>query len=102
MLTSGYKIGESGKLGVSIRPNSTLVSALEKDGPASRAGVEVGDIITNIGDKTVANRREIGEALSDRYPYEKIKLTVKRGSKEVEIEVMLGDSNERRLRLRRR
>lgn len=95
MLIRGYKIGEAGSLGVTINPRSMLVSALAKNGPAERAGVQVGDIIMAIGDKAVVDRREIGKALSDRYPYEKIKVTVRRGSKEVELEVMLGESRSR-------
>ncbi len=103
MLIRGYKIGEAGKLGVSISPRSTLVSDLAEGGPAARAGIEVGDIITAIGDEPVADRGDIGSALSDRYPYEKVKVTVKRGSKEVELEVRLGESsrsgsNRRRIR----
>lgn len=102
MLTSGYKIGESGKLGVTINPRSTLVSALAKKGPAARGGVHVGDIITAVGDMTVSSRSEIGKALLDRYPYERIRLTVRRGSKEVELEVMLGESKPSGERRRRR
>ena len=102
MLTSGYKIGESGKLGVTINPRSTLVSGLAKKGPAARGGVHVGDIITAVGDITVSSRSEIGKALLDRYPYERIRLTVRRGSKEVELEVMLGESKPSGERRRRR
>lgn len=102
MLISGYKIGEDGKLGVSINPGSTLVSDLAKNGPAARAGIQVGDIITAIGDRSVSDRSEIGLALSDRYPYEKISVTVRRGSKEVELEVRLGESRPSRAKRRRR
>jgi len=92
MLTRGYKIGESGSLGVTISLRSTLVSDVIEKGPAARAGVQVGDIITAVGESAVSDRRDIGKALSDRYPYEKITLTVRRGSNEVELEVMLGES----------
>lgn len=102
MLISGYKIGEAGKLGVTINPRSTLVSALAKNGPAARAGVQVGDIITAIAGKSVSDRSAIGLALSDRYPYEKISVTVRRGSKEVELEVRLGESRPSTARRRRR
>lgn len=102
MLINGYKIGEAGKLGVTISPQSTLVSDLEKNGPAARAGIQVGDIISTIGGKAVADRSEIGLALADRYPYEKIDVTVLRGSKEVQLEVMLGESKQARNRRWRR
>lgn len=96
MLISGYKIGESGKLGVSISPRSTLVSGLMKNGPAARGGIQVGDIITSIGDKAVSGRSDVREALSDRYPYEKVIVTVRRGSNDVELEVMLGEARTQR------
>ena len=90
-LISGYKIGEAGKLGVTINPRSTLISDLVKNGPAARAGLHVGDIITAIGDTAVTKRSEIGEALSGHYPYEKVTVTVRRGSNDVELVVMLGE-----------
>ena len=102
MLISGYKIGESGKLGLSISPRSTLVSGLMKNGPAARGGVQVGDIISSISGTPVSNRDGIREALTDRYPYEKIPLTVRRGSNEVELVVMLGEARPTRARRRRR
>ncbi len=93
LLISGYKIGESGKLGISINPRSTLVSGLIKNGPAARGGVQVGDIITMIGDNEVNQRSDIRKALSTRYPYEKVSVTVRRGSNEVELVVMLGEAS---------
>ena len=101
-LISGYKIGESGKLGVTINPRSTLVSDLAKGGPASRGGLHVGDIIKAIGDTVVTTRSEIGDALAEHYPYEKVTVTVRRGSNDVELVVMLGEDRPTRSALRRR
>ena len=101
-LISGYKIGEAGKLGVTINPRSTLVSDLTKNGPAARGGLHVGDIITAIGDTAVTKRSEIGEALASHYPYEKITVTVRRGSNDVELVVMLGEDKPARSAFRRR
>ena len=101
-LISGYKIGEAGKLGVTINPRSTLVSDLAKNGPAARGGLEVGDIITAIGDTSVTQRSEIGEALADHYPYEKVTVTVRRGSNDVELVVMLGEERPARSARNRR
>ena len=101
-LISGYKIGESGKLGVTINPRSTLVSDLAKNGPAARGGLHVGDIITAIGDTAVTTRSEIGKALADHYPYEKVTVTVRRGSNDVDLVVMLGEDRPARSTRRRR
>ena len=94
MLLSGYKIGESGWLGLTVNSGSRLVSSVADKGPAAKAGVHAGDIITAVDGKKVADKVEIGDALSTRYPYEKISLTLRRGSKEVDVYVTLGEKSE--------
>lgn len=95
MLISGYKIGERGRLGLDTPSGSTIVSKVSQRGPADKAGIQVGDIITAIGGKEVSNRSEIGRALSNRYPYETVAITVRRGSNEVKVDVMLGEGSSR-------
>jgi S1-C subfamily serine protease len=95
MLIQGFKIGERGRLGLETSSNSAIVSKVSQQGPADKAGVEVGDIITQVDGKPVTNRKEISSALATRYPYETITLKVRRGSNEVKIDVMLGEARRR-------
>lgn len=96
MLISGYKIGERGRLGLDTSSGSTIVTRISRRGPADKAGIQVGDIITAIGDKRVTSRSEIGRALINRYAYETVTITVRRGSNEVEVDVMLGEGGSQR------
>ena len=91
-LTQGLKIGERGKLGLSMTSDSNIVSRVVKRGPADKAGINVGDIITAVNAKKVTSKQEFAKALKGSVPYEKVNVTVKRGSRELDLEVMLADA----------
>ena len=91
-LSQGLKIGERGKLGLSMNSDSNIVSRVVVKGPADKAGINVGDIITAVNAKRVSNKQEFAKALKGSVPYEKVNVTVKRGSREVDLEVMLADA----------
>jgi hypothetical protein len=55
-----------------------LVGRVEKDGPASKAGVEVGDILTMVGGDRVDTPGEVSRAVRDHHSGESIKLEVLR------------------------
>ena len=57
------------------------VASLNEDGAATEAGLEKGDIITQVNDKTVNNVSELQEQVSMYRPGDKINITVKRNEK---------------------
>ena len=100
--TSGHVT--RGKLGVVIqnvnqaladsfglpRPEGALVSSVEKDGPAARAGVEPGDVILKLNGKTVNTSDELPVEVADLAPGSTAKLEVWRKHQSNEINVKLG------------
>ena len=61
--------------------------AVVSNGPADRAGVRQGDVVTKINDKKVGDNGSLGSIVSEFLPGETIEVTV------------LRDGNEQRLRL---
>jgi serine protease Do len=93
-----------GWLGVRIQPvtkdiaesldiestKGALVSEPQEDGPAIGAGIEAGDIITEVDGKSVAGPRELARAIAGYDPGETVAITVLRNGKEKVIDVELG------------
>lgn len=90
-LTSGFKIGEQGRLGLSVSSDTNIVSELQKSGPADKAGIQVGDIVAKIGTRAVSDKKSLALSLRGRFPFEKLPIQVKRGSQLIDLEVMLVD-----------
>jgi Peptidase family M28/PDZ domain/PA domain len=67
-----------------------LVRTVRPDSPAEKAGVQVGDIVTMIGEKKVEGFQQIIETLTASKVGDKLKLTLKRGDETVETTVELG------------
>ncbi|HLU49767.1 MAG TPA: PDZ domain-containing protein [Planctomycetota bacterium] len=89
---------ESGKpayLGISAYDDPVGDGVVVRDvlatGPAGAAGIQIGDIIKLFGGQPVANLDALGKALATARPGEKVKLLVRRGERDVEIEVTLGE-----------
>jgi len=100
-LTSGLKIGEQGRLGLSISSNSNVVSELQEGGPADRAGIQVSDIVAKIGTRKVSNKKGLARALRGKCPGEKLPIQIKRGSQLIDLEVRLVDADQLELIKRR-
>jgi putative serine protease PepD len=58
--------------------------------PASRAGVQTGDLVTAANGKPVRSAAELSGAVASRKPGDKLKLTVKRGGEKRTVTVTLG------------
>jgi putative serine protease PepD len=65
---------------VSDRASSTGVAPVTKGGPADRAGIKAGDIITKIGDQPVTEPDELIVAIRAQRPGDTVTLTVKSGN----------------------
>ncbi len=58
------------------KPAGALVSAVEKDGPAAKAGIEAGDVILKVDGRTLASSNELPVAISDIKPGATAKIEV--------------------------
>jgi membrane-associated protease RseP (regulator of RpoE activity) len=61
------------------KDSGVLVGSLEDNGPAEKAGVRVGDIITSVDGKEIASTFELRKALKDKKGGETVRLDVLRG-----------------------
>lgn len=68
-----------------------LVGFVEKDAPASKAGIKQGDIITKINDTEIKDSNHLKNIVASNKPENKIMLTVFRDKEYKEIEVLLGE-----------
>ncbi len=75
-------------------PRGALVNGVEKDGPASKAGVEVGDIILKVDGKDVRTSQDLPRVISVLRPGTKITLTVWRKGANKDIAVTVAELKE--------
>lgn len=64
-----------------------LVAQVPKDGPAAKAGVQPGDVITEVNGKPIANRDELTRIVTSTKPGTTIPLTLVRDKKTVTVNV---------------
>jgi serine protease Do len=72
-------------------PTGALVSSVEKDGPAAKAGVEPGDVILKIDGKAVANSSDLPLYVADIKPGTAAKLDVWRKGERRELAINVGE-----------
>ncbi|HEY4209947.1 MAG TPA: DegQ family serine endoprotease [Steroidobacteraceae bacterium] len=78
------------------KPEGALVSSVEKDGPAARAGVEAGDVILKLNGSPVTESSELPAAVAELAPGASVKLDVWRQHSSREIDVKLGEKEDTR------
>lgn len=61
--------------------NGVLLESIVRDGPADKAGLKPGDVITHINNVAINSRSAFEEELSYRYPGDKITVTYQRNNK---------------------
>lgn len=100
-----------GKLGVTIqavtqdlaksfgldKPQGALVSNVEKDSPAQRAGIEAGDVILKLDGTTIEETAQLPAAVAAMQPGSKIKLTVWREGREKELSAKLDEMTDQQV-----
>lgn len=83
--------GIAESFGLRGQPRGALIAQVTPDSPASRAGLETGDIILAVNGKPVVNNDELSLTVSLSAPGSTIHLTVLRNRGEREIPVTLGE-----------
>jgi len=67
-----------------------LVTGVLRDGPASRGGVQPGDVVLRIGDTEVASTGQLLAAVAALAPQSQTVLTVQRGTDRLDLQVTVG------------
>lgn len=84
--------------------NGARVMEVEKDSPAAKAGLQVGDVITAVGSTKIDDKNSLADLIQARKPGDKVDLAVTRGTQTLTITVELGaasdNSNTARLGIR--
>jgi serine protease Do len=75
-------------------PRGALVNGIEKDGPAAKAGIEVGDIILKANGRDVASSNELPRIITMVKPGDKINITVWRKGAQKDIAVTVAEMKE--------
>jgi serine protease Do len=75
-------------------PRGALVNGIEKDGPAAKAGIEVGDIIIKADGKDVRSSNELPRIITAIRPGAKIPITVWRKGGQKDLSVVVAEMKE--------
>jgi serine protease Do len=78
-------------LGIEMQDSDdgVIVSQTIEGSPAQKAGIELEDIITKVDGKAVTSMGDVRSRVLKGSPGDKLKLTIKRGNKEQELDVTL-------------
>jgi serine protease DegQ len=84
-----------GWLGVSTGPAGrgepgALVIAVQRGGPAARAGIEPGDVIVRFGDRDIAEPEDVAGATLETEPGTRVTVGIARNGKRRTVDVALG------------
>jgi S1-C subfamily serine protease len=78
-------------LGAGGEPGGVGVVTVTDGGPADRAGLRAGDVITKAGSQETTDLTALSQALAAAQPGDKLTLTVSRGDGERNVQVTLGE-----------
>ena len=74
--------------------SGAYVASVVEDGPAAKAGIEKGDVITKLGDEEITSADGLIIALRSHEVGEKVEITLMRGKDEKKVTVELGSDEE--------
>lgn len=115
---SGAFLFRRGRLGIVAQPvrgqlaeyfgvtTGVLVTEVTADGPAAKAGIKAGDVITAVGDKRVADTGDILAAIGDSETASSVTLSITRERRQqsvtVQVPARASTSREKRVVIRQR
>jgi serine protease Do len=73
------------------QPSGALVSAVDKDGPAAKAGIETGDVIIKVDGRAITNSAELPVAIADIKPGASARIEVWRKGAPRELAVTVSE-----------
>jgi serine protease DegQ len=73
-----------------ISADGVLINATLKGGPADKAGIQPGDVLKTVNSKPVNNITQLLKQISEVPPGDKIKATINRKGKNLELEIQVG------------
>ena len=68
-----------------------LVEKVVKDSAAEQAGIQSGDLILKLEDKTISSGEDLSAAIGAYKPGDKATLTIQRDGQEMTVEVTFGE-----------
>ena len=74
--------------------SGAYVASVVEDGPAAKAGIQEGDVITKLGDDEITSADGLIIALRSHEVGEKVEITLMRGKDEKKVTVELGSDEE--------
>jgi serine protease Do len=77
------------------KPEGALVSSVVNDGPAAKAGIKPGDVILALNGQEISGSSDLAPRVADLRPGSTAKLQVWRDHQRREIDVRLGEVNEK-------
>lgn len=83
---------QAGFLGIVFddKEESPKVNEVIPSSGAANAGLKVGDFVVRVNDKEIKNRQNLVETIRGYKPGESVKLRLKRGDKELDVEARIG------------
>jgi serine protease Do len=78
------------------RPHGALVSSVEKDGPAAKAGVQPGDVIVGVEGRPIDLSTELPGVIAHQHPGSTATLDIVRNGKSKKIDVKIAELKEPR------
>ncbi|HEY3963006.1 MAG TPA: PDZ domain-containing protein [Planctomycetaceae bacterium] len=99
MYVPPFRSADSAWLGVfleerDIPTNGAQINQIYPDGPAARAGLQPGDLITQVGDEKITNAADLIAAVAGMAPQTEAKFAVTRNEKKETIAVTLGSHHQ--------
>ncbi|WP_308192475.1 trypsin-like peptidase domain-containing protein, partial [Gordonia sp. 'Campus'] len=85
-------LGVSGSLSSNNTEDGATVTTVENGGPADKAGIDNGDVITKIGDTPVADYADLMAQVLTHAPGETVPVTIGSGSGARTVQVKLGST----------
>jgi S1-C subfamily serine protease len=88
VVTVDASVAEQNNLSVD---HGVLIASVTPLGPASEAGLQVGDVILRIDNTPITSVQSLGDALLSKSPGDTVAVTIDRGGQQLTVNVTLGE-----------